>query len=533
MKIKDLKYVNRLLTESRIDDVKLKYGDDAPGFNTIPDIMIEKFSENDPSGNNKYLEWMVKEFIHSKNLGMMSRNIIEMVIDFHKNVDRLDVKDIYQYTWRSLGNKLKEIGPSKKEIKRIEKSGSVKLYEDNEYLIVTPLTKEASCHYGSSTRWCTAAKTNNAFEGYNEDGTLIYIIDKKGDVGKFNKVAMYVPDTVLENGLIRYLDKWDIQLYDSEDNELEDGLWVDFIFKSNEVRKNKMQKSMVDYLNNKSFEDSLNESMDFDWVNNIEESPNYHGYPQGVVYLKSHDEIEEFFEILGNRDMLKAKELLDYQKNYHHALEDVRDGFESPDWDGYDDWVPAISSSFFISKKDPTKYLIGYWDYDIDEGSVIDWLHDDGSEEYIIDTENWKIYENISQFRNLFKNLNPDSLHKTKSGKPIKVGDKVKVIDPDSNQYGEVLEVEHLVGGDGYEKHGGAFQTIEYDTTYFAGYEVEHFNDLNESNDFEWVEDIEADKVSKKYDKNAHDVNIVDEGITLGQFINKYYGPDNVLTIII
>jgi hypothetical protein len=92
---------------------------------------------------------------------------------------------------------------------------------------------------------------------------------------------------------------------------------------------------------------------------------------------------------------------------------------------------------------------------------------------------NWKIYTDISHLRTLFNDYTGEVLHKTKSGKPLKVGDKVKVIDPDSDQYGEVLEVEHLVGGDGYEKHGGAFQSIEFDTLYFAGHEVEHIEDLN------------------------------------------------------
>lgn len=238
----------------------------------------------------------------------------------------------------------------------------------------------------------------------------------------------------------------------------------------------------------------INES-EFGWIDDegIEASPNYQGHPQGVVHLKNHDEIDEFIDLIvkhnGGEEFTKA-----HRKDYHTALEDTRDRHEAGDT--YGDWIPAITASFFISKKDPTKYDTGYWDYDVEEDTVQDWLDDHGCEDEVIDCDNWKIYTDISQLRTLFNDYRGEVLHKTKSGKPINVGDKVKVIDPDSNQYGEVLEVEHLVGGDGYEKHGGAFQTVDYDTTYFAGHEVEHIEYLKE--DFDWT-DIDPSTLHKPY----------------------------------
>lgn len=247
------------------------------------------------------------------------------------------------------------------------------------------------------------------------------------------------------------------------------------------------------------FESTIKES-EFNWVDDIGELPNYQGHPQGVVHLRSHAEITEFFDLIGGTYGIIGKrknELEKTKSDFHNALDETILSFESEEWGGYDDWVPAISASFFISKQDPTKYDTGYWDYDVDEGSVEDWLVNQGCEEEIIDCENWKIYTDISQLRTLFNDYTGEVLHKTKSGKPIKVGDKVKVIDPASNQYGEVLEVEHLVGGDGYEKHGGAFQTVDYDTLYFAGHEVEHAQDLKE--DFEWTNGVKP-KVDKVED---------------------------------
>jgi hypothetical protein len=261
---------------------------------------------------------------------------------------------------------------------------------------------------------------------------------------------------------------------------------------------------------------SINE--DFDWTSQADVSPNYKGHPQGVVHLRTHDEIKEFFDIVGNSYGVEGKRGWNINKtisDFHGALEQTRDRVESDDWDGYDDWIPAISASFFISKKDPTKYDTGYWDYDVQEDCVEDWLVNEGCEEEVIDCENWKIYTDISQLRTLFKDYTGELLHKTKSGKPLKVGDKVKVIDSDSDQYGETLEIEHLVGGDGYEKHGGAFQTIEYDTRYFAGYEVEHVEDLTE--DFDWTKNVPN---PGKYDLYDLQGLILTRGINIGDKVH-------------
>jgi hypothetical protein len=146
---------------------------------------------------------------------------------------------------------------------------------------------------------------------------------------------------------------------------------------------------------------TITESTDFGWIDDegIEASPNYEGYPQGVVYLRDHDEIKEFFSLLRKNGYL-TKGTEGNIKDYHDALEGVRDRAEAGEY--YDHWVPTITVSFFISKKDPSKYDTGYWDYDVDEGSVQDWLDDHGCEEEVIDCDNWKIYTDISQLRTLF-----------------------------------------------------------------------------------------------------------------------------------
>ena len=54
-----------------------------------------------------------------------------------------------------------------------------KLYEDNEWLIITPLSYEASVYWGSGTEWCTAYKDDrHYYDEYAKEGTLYINIHK-------------------------------------------------------------------------------------------------------------------------------------------------------------------------------------------------------------------------------------------------------------------------------------------------------------------------------------------------------------------
>jgi hypothetical protein len=60
------------------------------------------------------------------------------------------------------------------------------LYETDEWLVVKPLSYQASLKYGASTKWCTASKDNAEYYfRYSKQGILIYSINKKTG----NKVA--------------------------------------------------------------------------------------------------------------------------------------------------------------------------------------------------------------------------------------------------------------------------------------------------------------------------------------------------------
>jgi len=57
------------------------------------------------------------------------------------------------------------------------------IYRDDRWLIIKPLTFEASLKYGCNTKWCTSSKKSPLhFYEYSNEGILIYIIERKTNI---------------------------------------------------------------------------------------------------------------------------------------------------------------------------------------------------------------------------------------------------------------------------------------------------------------------------------------------------------------
>lgn len=190
-----------LLSEGRAEDVLRKYENRGVTKETI-DAFVQGQNDIDPAINNKYLEWMVQQYINNKNIN----DIINVVSTWHKNLAKLpptgvedfiagvlinfsggefgsagavanSPKDINVYSYEQLkavGNALEQKSSNKEVSKQARK-----IYEDEQWRIVVPLSWEASCKYGSGTKWCVASnKTDEHFRSYTKTGILFYLIDK-------------------------------------------------------------------------------------------------------------------------------------------------------------------------------------------------------------------------------------------------------------------------------------------------------------------------------------------------------------------
>ena len=160
-------FVQCVLTEGRIDDLKKKYPE-----------LSEKIDALASSVKQKYVEWAVKQL----RLGHSINDIIPTLNFFDKNVSKFENRDINSYDLKSLENTVKSIG-SKSSVSQDRKeakiSGAEKLYEDDNLLLLHIKSKEASVCYGSGTKWCITMKDANYWEEYTDNNVVFYFLIEK------------------------------------------------------------------------------------------------------------------------------------------------------------------------------------------------------------------------------------------------------------------------------------------------------------------------------------------------------------------
>ena len=183
--------INESLLDEKMsnDDIYTKY------YSKIPKEDFEAIVNADPSKKKdgsigKFTKWMLslyqKESLQLEDLYKAT----EYLTLYMKHFNHVEKKDINMF--KSLGDLYKEIEKFKENADDYKsnserdneiKKDAEKVYEDSEWLVVVPKTKEASCYYGKGTQWCTAASENdymhNKFDYYNSQGTLYINIDKK------------------------------------------------------------------------------------------------------------------------------------------------------------------------------------------------------------------------------------------------------------------------------------------------------------------------------------------------------------------
>ena len=59
------------------------------------------------------------------------------------------------------------------------------VYDGPNWEILIPKSRDAACHYGSNTRWCTAGSSNNYYDHYSKQGPLYIITNKKDPSDKY------------------------------------------------------------------------------------------------------------------------------------------------------------------------------------------------------------------------------------------------------------------------------------------------------------------------------------------------------------
>lgn len=172
---------------SRLDKLKEQH----PELNVS---LIDIIASVEPSETYKYMGFLIKmlknEFYKKGDVEAMHRGLViklfeyenlALLIDFekHSRANRLSNPDIGQY--KSFNDIKKEVNRADEVVKLKELEKQVKkLYETDFWLVVIPLSFEASKMYGANTKWCTTQE--RYWDEYKSKYKLIYIINKKSNV---------------------------------------------------------------------------------------------------------------------------------------------------------------------------------------------------------------------------------------------------------------------------------------------------------------------------------------------------------------
>ena len=220
-----------IIIEGKLEDLSKKY---IPQFNRdafteglTPESVIEHLYVSDPSPTKKYFEWMIKEclgliksnyIISNEKVGRLVNDIQE----FDRNIDKLS-EDFLEYNKEEIGDitykylkdkPLKDINTYNVDILRkiiptlikhktesqrrvLAKEGAKLIYQNDKYKVYEIDTWDASCFYGTGSRWCTTNKlSDNHFRSYGTGSNkLLYVISKtktKETDPQFYKIAINV-----------------------------------------------------------------------------------------------------------------------------------------------------------------------------------------------------------------------------------------------------------------------------------------------------------------------------------------------------
>ena len=210
-----MKFMNILLKEGRKEDLKKKY---STKFNEQDLEFILNISDL-KDFNHKYTDFVLK---HTDGDGELDTDtleyFVELIKDFDKYQSQFPKKDINQYvSFNELESVINFVRTKNKD-KELEGQAK-KIYEKGDFVVIQPKTEEASCKYGSNTKWCVTSKGSGHFGRYTAGRQgLYFIINKSKSTSKnYSKIAIHFDD----EGYMRYWDSQDSPLSQRESDIFE------------------------------------------------------------------------------------------------------------------------------------------------------------------------------------------------------------------------------------------------------------------------------------------------------------------------
>jgi hypothetical protein len=188
---------------TRLDFVLQKYPNHAEE--------IRLSAARDPSKNLKYLDWSAQILASGQALAPEIADVVDL---FHEFKGRLFAQgrrherihpDIYHYRTRDftkLRDDLRRMKRSnarkrraRERLYRIDGAIEADVVYDSDDLVVRHIkNKNASVHYGLSTKWCIAMLREHYFEDYETQNSTFFFFERKTRLNdEYDKVALVIP----------------------------------------------------------------------------------------------------------------------------------------------------------------------------------------------------------------------------------------------------------------------------------------------------------------------------------------------------
>lgn len=164
---------------SRLDKLKEQHKD-------LNVNLIDLLSKADPSGTYKYLPFLIKMFKSNFTTdGDILRHLFQRdnlnnlhKFEEHLIANRIKNNDIGMYTsFKQIADEVHEADELVR-LKKFEKQVK-KIYNDDDWSILIPLSYESAKMYGANTKWCVTQE--KYWDQYIPEYKIIYIISKKDD----------------------------------------------------------------------------------------------------------------------------------------------------------------------------------------------------------------------------------------------------------------------------------------------------------------------------------------------------------------
>lgn len=165
---------------SRLDNLK----EQNPDLNIN---LIDLLAKADPSGTYKYLPFIIKMFKSNfttderiLNHLFQGNNLINLQrFEEHSKANRIKNNDISTYnSFKQISDEV-EKAEEMLRIKELEKQVK-KIYNDDDWMVLIPLSFESAKMYGANTKWCITQE--KYWHQYIAEYKILYIINKKRDL---------------------------------------------------------------------------------------------------------------------------------------------------------------------------------------------------------------------------------------------------------------------------------------------------------------------------------------------------------------